>query len=363
MLRRFNRTYTQRIGALDESFLGLGLPLGAGPAGLRDRRRPGGTTVRDLRARLGLDSGPPRPAAAPAGGRRAGHGRARPGRPRGAVGPADPAGAARCRGRLDDRSEELAARLVAPLTERQRQRLTEALATADLLVRAATVELREVAPAPRRAARAAVRQLLRASSTQRFPGGFDPGGRRGRRRTPIRARHRRRSWSRPATASRSRAAASASSSRGSARSSGCGCTPAGAGAGLGVPAAAPPRGASPPSMGHRRGPARHQRDAGRGDRDVRAGRLPPDRALQRQPLRARRSSRSDAHARCLGEAASQSVLRSAAAAPSAQALELVEVVRGARVAGGTHRHHPAAGRRVGEVPDVAGHRAAVGTRR
>ena len=55
VLRRFNRTYTQRIGALDESFLGLGLPLGA--ARLVFEIGEAGATVRDLRARLGLDSG------------------------------------------------------------------------------------------------------------------------------------------------------------------------------------------------------------------------------------------------------------------------------------------------------------------
>src|SRR5215216_1846096 len=55
VLRRFNRTYTQRIGALDESFLGLGLPLGA--ARLVFEIGEAGATVRDLRVRLGLDSG------------------------------------------------------------------------------------------------------------------------------------------------------------------------------------------------------------------------------------------------------------------------------------------------------------------
>ena len=48
-LRRFNRTYTQRIGALDESFLGLGLPLGA--ARLVFEVGVPGATVRDLRDR------------------------------------------------------------------------------------------------------------------------------------------------------------------------------------------------------------------------------------------------------------------------------------------------------------------------
>ncbi len=54
-LRRFNRTYTQRIGALDDSFLGTGRPLGV--SRVLFEIGPDGATVRELRERLGLDSG------------------------------------------------------------------------------------------------------------------------------------------------------------------------------------------------------------------------------------------------------------------------------------------------------------------
>ena len=151
VLRRFNRTFTQRIGALDESFLGTGRALG--PSRLLFEIGSGdgtGATVRELRDRLGLDSGylsrllraletdnlvVVRPDQDDRRRRRVTLSRR---------------GRAAWR-RLDDRSEELAERLVAPLSQRQRERLTEALATADRLVRAATVRLDETAPTDPRA--------------------------------------------------------------------------------------------------------------------------------------------------------------------------------------------------------------------
>ncbi|WP_262347580.1 bifunctional helix-turn-helix transcriptional regulator/GNAT family N-acetyltransferase [Nocardioides dongxiaopingii] len=169
-LRRFNRTYTQRIGVLEESFLGLGLPLG-GARLLFEIGAPG-AAVRDLRDRLGLDSGYLSRLL-------------RDLEARGLAGTApDPADRRRRHAtltddgrallaRLETRSDELALRLVAPLTERQRGRLTEALATADLLVRAATVVLREVDPAGPAATESMGRYF--AELAERFPDGFDPG--------------------------------------------------------------------------------------------------------------------------------------------------------------------------------------------
>src|SRR6478735_3674469 len=121
-LRRFNRTYTQRIGALDESFLGTGRPLGV--SRVLFEIGPEGAGVRELRERLALDSGyltrllgrldeeglvvvAPDPADR---------------RRRVATLTAAGRGAWR---QLEDRSEELAQRLVAPLTERQRARLVD----------------------------------------------------------------------------------------------------------------------------------------------------------------------------------------------------------------------------------------------
>src|SRR5438045_9795162 len=54
-VRRFNRIVTQRVGALDDHFLGRERPLGE--ARLLWEIGPDGCEVRLLRSRLGLDSG------------------------------------------------------------------------------------------------------------------------------------------------------------------------------------------------------------------------------------------------------------------------------------------------------------------
>ncbi len=170
-LRRFNRSYTQRIGALDESFLAMGLPHG-GARLLYEIGAEESPTVQRLRARLDLDSGYLSRLL-------------RSLEERGLVvvepAPADrrrrlvrlTASGRRTRRRLDERSERLAAGLLEPLSERQRARLSEALATADLLVRAATVHLERVDPTDPDA-RTAVQRYFEEID-RLFDDGFDPG--------------------------------------------------------------------------------------------------------------------------------------------------------------------------------------------
>ncbi|MGV9798137.1 GNAT family N-acetyltransferase [Mycobacterium sp. NPDC003449] len=170
-LRQFNRTYTQRIGVLEESYLGTGRPLNASRL-LFEIGGAGTITIRELRDRLGLDSGYVTRMLArlesedlvgvrpdPADGRRRIVELTASGRSAVAE--------------LEERSENLAAELVAPLASRQQQRLADALATAELLVRAATVHIVEVAQDSPDAHTALTRYVDELNV--RFPQGFELG--------------------------------------------------------------------------------------------------------------------------------------------------------------------------------------------
>jgi len=168
VLRRFNRTYTQRIGVLEESFLGTGRPLAVSRL-LFEIGTAEGITARNLRERLDLDSGHLSRMLRRLEAEGLVSTTPDPTDQRRRVVLLTDAGRA-ARRELDDRSEELASRIVAPLTDRQRERLTEALATADLLVRAATVRLREVPPDDPGARHALGRYI--AEIDERFPTGY-----------------------------------------------------------------------------------------------------------------------------------------------------------------------------------------------
>ena len=167
-LRRFNRSWSQRVGVLDESFLGSGRPLG--PSRLLFELRGGGSSVRELRERMDLDSGylsrllrqleaeglisvTPDPADA----RR----RIAKLTQRGVAAQQD----------LDDRSDALAHGLVDVLSDRQRVRLAECLDQAERLVRAATVSLDLVDPGSEHARTAVAAYFRELDET--FEGGFD----------------------------------------------------------------------------------------------------------------------------------------------------------------------------------------------
>jgi DNA-binding MarR family transcriptional regulator/GNAT superfamily N-acetyltransferase len=143
-VRRFNRVVTERVGALNDRFLGLERPLGEARM-LWEIGRLDGCEVRLLRGRLGLDSGyvsrllralekaglitvratgedrRVREARITAAGRRELE-------------------------LLEERSDELARSLLAPLSDQQRGRLVAAMRDVERLLTAASVEIRPVDP-------------------------------------------------------------------------------------------------------------------------------------------------------------------------------------------------------------------------
>jgi DNA-binding MarR family transcriptional regulator/GNAT superfamily N-acetyltransferase len=169
VLRRFNRAWSQRVGLLEESYLGQGRSLGA--SRLLFEMGPDGAGVLQLRRRLGLDSGYLSRLLRTLENDGLVTVRADPAdRRRRVVVPT--AKGRRAIQRLEQRSEERAAALVTPLGESQRRRLVESLATADRLIRAATCVFEPVDVASEEAVTAVGRYF--AEIDERFHDGFDP---------------------------------------------------------------------------------------------------------------------------------------------------------------------------------------------
>ena len=168
-VRRFNRTVTQRIGALDETVLARGRPLGQ--ARLLWEIGPDGRDVRDLRSRLDLDSGylsrllrSLQDDGLVTIEVNEADGRLRTARLT-AAGQAE-------RAELDHRSDEAAASLLGPLSSPQRSRLVSAMAEVERLLAASAIEV--AARDPRDPCARACLRAYEEELSRRFDGGFDP---------------------------------------------------------------------------------------------------------------------------------------------------------------------------------------------
>jgi DNA-binding MarR family transcriptional regulator/GNAT superfamily N-acetyltransferase len=167
--RRFHRTVTERIGALDERYLARDRPLGE--ARVLWEIGDDGVEVRTLRTRLGLDSGylsrllrsleASGMATVDTG----------PGDRRVRSARLTEAGAAE-RAELDRLSDQLAWSLLEPLADEQRRQLIDAMATVERLLTAGSVDI-SVADPTSASARACL-QTYFAELDERFDGGFDP---------------------------------------------------------------------------------------------------------------------------------------------------------------------------------------------
>ncbi len=169
-VRAFNRTVTSRIGALQDHYLGSDRSLGS--SRVLWEVSDGGVDVRAVRERLELDSGYlsrllrslEREGLVTVVGSSA-DSRVRTVLPT-AAGRAE-------RAELGRRSDELAASVLAPLSDGQRARLVDAMGTVTRLLEAGLVRVE-----PADAASDDARRCLAAYYTElaaRFPQGFDPG--------------------------------------------------------------------------------------------------------------------------------------------------------------------------------------------
>ena len=168
-VRRFNRLVTQRVGALDDHFLGRSRPLGE--SRLLYEIGPEGTDLRTLRDRLGLDSG--YVSRLIEGLRREGLVALGRGTRDGRVRTARWTASGRREVRLmDRRADRVAAGLLESLPEDRRGRLVEAMTEVHRLLRLAGLRIERVSPASPAARRCVANYF--AELDRRFERGFDP---------------------------------------------------------------------------------------------------------------------------------------------------------------------------------------------
>jgi DNA-binding MarR family transcriptional regulator/GNAT superfamily N-acetyltransferase len=143
-VRRFNRTITAHVGALNDSYLGGGRPLGE--ARVLWEIGPEGCELRTLRERLGLDSGYASRLLRSL--ETEGLVTVEPGEQdrRGRTLRLTASGVEE-RERLDARSDDLARSLLEPLAGEQREQLASAMRTVERLLLAGSVRLETVDPA------------------------------------------------------------------------------------------------------------------------------------------------------------------------------------------------------------------------
>lgn len=168
-VRRFNRVVTQRVGALDDHFLARERPLGE--ARLLWEIGPDGCDVRALRARLGLDSGYVSRLL-----------RSLEADGLVTVGPSEhdrrvatarlTRRGLRERSLLNRRSDDLAASLLEPLSEGQRDRLVTAMGEVERLLTAGLVQIEPRDPSDPQAQYCLREYVLELD--RRFDAGWDP---------------------------------------------------------------------------------------------------------------------------------------------------------------------------------------------
>jgi DNA-binding MarR family transcriptional regulator/GNAT superfamily N-acetyltransferase len=168
-IRTFNRTVTRRLGVLNEKYLGRDRPLAESRLLFEIGRN--GAPVRELRARLGLDSGflsrmlrtLEHKGLAATGRRSRDDGRVRFAR-------LTRSGRAELR-RLNALSDDLAQSMLTPLTGAQARRLVAAMSEVERLLRASSVEIAPATPRSPEAQRCLDQYFEELAG--RFRGGYD----------------------------------------------------------------------------------------------------------------------------------------------------------------------------------------------